>query len=80
MNRTFSLLTLVATCVSATALAQEAPAFDLNTALQSGPPMTADRAAELALQANPSADRVRALARASEASVARARAQMWPRL
>lgn len=80
MNRTFSLLTFVATCAAAPALAQEAPAFDLNTALQSGPPMTADRAAELALQNNPSATRVRALARASEASVERARAQMWPRL
>lgn len=55
-------------------------AFDLSAALQSGPAMTAERAAELALQANPSAARVRALARASEASVARARAQMWPRL
>lgn len=59
---------------------QEARAFDLSAALQSGPAMTAERAAELALQANPSAARVRALARASEASVSRARAQMWPRL
>lgn len=56
------------------------PAFDLGGALQSGPPMTAERAAELALQQNPSIERVRALARASEASVERARAQMWPRL
>lgn len=80
MKRTSSLLTLVVSCVSATALAQEAPAFDMGTALQSGPPMTADRAAELALQQNPSAERVRALARASEASVAKTRAQMWPRL
>jgi len=55
-------------------------AFDLSASLQSGPPLTADRAAELALRANPSAARVRALAHASEALVARARAQMWPRL
>jgi|GEM_PF-2045042 len=77
----------VANAQQAPASAQQAPAttpqtppFDLATALQSGPPLTADRAAELALQANPSAARVRALARASEASVERARAQMWPRL
>lgn len=91
MNRTFGLFTLLISCAcpalaqptaaqDAPAPAQQTAAFDLGAALQSGPPMTAERAAELALQANPSATRVRALARASEASVARARAQMWPRL
>jgi len=90
MNRTFALFTLLVTSTcpafaqaqppAAPVTAQQTPSFDLAAALQSGPPLTADRAAELALQANPSAARVRALARASEASVARARAQMWPRL
>ena len=79
MKRIFATITILS-CWTHLALAQEPPTFDLAASLQSGPPMTADRAAELVLQANPSAARVRALARASEASVARARAQMWPRL
>lgn len=55
-------------------------AFDLNGALRSGPPLTADGAAERALQANPTLERARALVRASASSVSRARAMMWPRL
>jgi outer membrane protein TolC len=84
MNRTVGLFVVaLATVPCSRALAQEPAqpvAFDLSAALQSGPPLTAEQAAELALQQNPSSARVRALARASEASVARARALMWPRL
>jgi outer membrane protein len=72
-----SVLFTIAWSVACPTAAQD---FDLGTALQSGPPLTAERASELALQANPSAARVRALARASAAQVERARAQMWPRL
>jgi outer membrane protein TolC len=62
-----------------TAHAQER-SFDLATAIAEGPPMTADRAAEMAVRANPTIERARALRRASEASVSRARAQMLPRI
>jgi outer membrane protein TolC len=58
----------------------QAQDFDLASAISEGPPMTADRAAELAVRANPTIERARALRRASEASVSRARAQMLPRI
>ncbi len=56
------------------------PPLDVMAALAEGPPMTADRAAELAARAAPALDRARALAQLAEASVARARAAMVPRL
>lgn len=55
-------------------------AFDLQAALAEGPPMTADRAASIALESSPSIERARALSRMSEAAVSRARAAMLPRL
>ncbi len=54
--------------------------FDLAAALAEGPPMTADRAATMAVRSAPTLEQARALSRMSEASVARARAAMLPRL
>jgi outer membrane protein len=68
---------LLCLAIAGTAHAQE---FDLASALQEGPPMTADRAAELARRASPSVDRARALERMADAAVARSRAALLPRL
>ncbi len=54
--------------------------FDLSAAIAQGPALSAERAAELAVQEAPSLDRARLLSQAAEASVARARAAMLPRL
>src|SRR5690606_23143849 len=64
------------------AAAQTAPGapFDLYAAIADGPTLTADAAAERAAASAPGIDEARALSRASEASVSRARAAMLPRL
>jgi outer membrane protein TolC len=63
--------------VSAEALA--AP-FDLVSAIAEGTALTADAAAKRAQEVSPSLERAEALTRAAEASVERARVQLWPRL
>jgi outer membrane protein TolC len=56
------------------------PRFDLAAAIGTGPPMTAARAAKLAVAASPSAAYARALSREAEASVGLARTGLYPRL
>jgi outer membrane protein TolC len=68
---------------SSLALAQNVPEpapFDLEAAMRVGPPLTEDRAVELALHAAPSAEQARANARAAQAAVSVARVAMVPRL
>ncbi len=67
------------------AAAQDVPpaptgAFDVHAAIQDGAPLTAAEAAEQAVAAAPSLERARALQRAADAVVSRARAAMLPRL
>ena len=91
--RVFIILLILST--TATAVAQEvadgaaqateaSPApessFDLVAVIADGPPLSADEAAAQAVIASPSLARSRALTTAAEAGVARARAQMLPRL
>lgn len=61
-------------------LAAPTASFDLARALRNGPPLSAARAAELALADSPTLDRVQALSQASAASVQHARALMLPHL
>jgi len=58
----------------------EAPEFDLASELGTGPSMTAERAAELAVKASPDMAHARALRREAEATVGLARAGLYPRL
>ncbi|MCB9597023.1 MAG: TolC family protein [Sandaracinaceae bacterium] len=83
MLRSSTLIT--ALLVTLPASAQDVPeppreAFDLAAAIADGPPLTAARAAELAVESAPSLERARALNRAAEAQVSQARAAMLPRL
>lgn len=54
--------------------------FDLSAAIAEGPPMTADRAASIAVERAPAAEEAEALVRAADATIAQARARILPRL
>ena len=80
------VLSLLALPAAAQEASTEVPAppepapFDLDARISEGPPMTADRAAQRASETAPTMEQARALRDAAEASVARARAMMLPRL
>ncbi|MCZ7680663.1 MAG: TolC family protein [Sandaracinaceae bacterium] len=80
LHQPFVAALLLAAASPASAQSLPEPSFDLSAAIADGPPMTADRAAELAVRAAPGIERARALERASHAVVSRARAAMLPRL
>lgn len=85
-----SLFTFLALCASSSAAQEQAVAsapkdalatpFDLVSAIGEGTALTADQAAARAQEVSPSLERAEALTRAAEASVERARVQLWPRL
>ncbi|MEM9189438.1 MAG: TolC family protein [Myxococcota bacterium] len=62
------------------ALAQAPSTFHVEATIAEGPPLSADAAAERALEANPSLERARALSTAASSSVSLARAALLPRL
>lgn len=74
-----ALLLAHAPRLAAQALTPEQP-FDLTAAIASGPPLTAARAAERAVESAPSLERTAALTRAADAALSRARDQLLPRL
>ncbi|MCA9609431.1 MAG: TolC family protein, partial [Myxococcales bacterium] len=83
MLRTSTLVAIA--LLAAPAAAQDVPeaptdAFDVRAAIREGTPLTAAQAAEQAVESAPTLERARALNRAAEAQVARARAAMLPRL
>lgn len=83
MLRFYTWLALALLPLSASAQDVPAPptgAFDVHAAIQDGVPLTAAEAAEEAVAAAPSLERARALGRAADAVVSRARAAMLPRL
>lgn len=80
MRRVVVVLACLLATPAAAQSARDAQSFDLYAAIADGPPLTADAAAERAAARAPAIDEARALARASEASVSRARAAMLPRL
>src|SRR5262249_44514108 len=77
-------ITTIVWCWSVLAAAQETvpepQPFDLEAAMREGPPLTEDRAVELALHASPSAEQARANGRAGQAAVSIARVAMVPRV
>lgn len=82
----FVLVCLGSLCPASWVHAQDAvpeppePTFDLAEAIADGPTLTAEQAAQRAVSSAPELERARAMARASEAAVSRARAAMLPRL
>lgn len=60
--------------------APEGEAFDLARAIADGPALTAAQAAERAAKSSPSVERAEALREAAEATVARTRVDLFPRL
>ena len=82
MRLSIGSLVLLLACPAAAQEVAAAPAasFDLAALIADGPPMSAARAATLAVESAPTLERARALRRAAEAGVSRARAAMLPRL